>query len=265
MRQWRLMYDQPTTGVRNMAVDETLLNSRIPTLRLYAWQPFCLSLGYGQRSADVDRARLENAGWDLVRRPSGGRAVLHAEELTYSLALPRGHDLAAQSIGESYRRISAALLLALQSLGAAVEVSEVKNKALAARPVCFEITSQHEILAGGRKLIGSAQLRREAGLLQHGSIPLQGDPGQICEVLTYADETARRAAQQQLRERATNLSQALAGATICWQRAADALVEGFSTAFGVEFCQSGLSEDEILQVESLAERQYASAAWTWRR
>ncbi len=119
MRQWRLIYDSPTAGARNMAVDQALLESGHPTLRLYTWQPDCLSLGYGQRAAEVDLNRLRAAGWDLVRRPSGGRAILHADELTYSLSLPADHPCAQGTVIESYRRFSTALLAGLRTPGRA--------------------------------------------------------------------------------------------------------------------------------------------------
>src|SRR6185295_7261954 len=93
MRQWRLIYDLPTTGAANMAADEAVLQAvsageSMPTLRLYGWSPPCLSLGYGQKTRDVDFERIAANGWDVVRRPTGGRAILHVDELTYSVSLP---------------------------------------------------------------------------------------------------------------------------------------------------------------------------------
>src|SRR5690349_10912993 len=111
MRQWRLIYDIPANGAWNMAVDESLVESvgagqSPPTLRFYSWNSPCLSLGYGQRFTDVDVTRVDQLGWDVVRRPTGGRAILHTDELTYSLSLPADDDLAAGTIVESYQRIS---------------------------------------------------------------------------------------------------------------------------------------------------------------
>ena len=122
MRPWRLIYDTPLDGARNMAIDEAILESVsaekvLPTLRFYAWSPPCLSLGYGQSVRDVDFKRIADAGWQVVRRPTGGRAILHMDELTYSVAIPANHPIAAGSIMESYRRISRALLTGLRELG----------------------------------------------------------------------------------------------------------------------------------------------------
>ncbi|HVU12241.1 MAG TPA: hypothetical protein VHD90_13240, partial [Phototrophicaceae bacterium] len=156
MRQWRLIYDQPTLGARNMAVDEAILASvgagdQPPTLRLYRWEPPCLSLGYGQRSREADLDRLAARGWEIVRRPTGGRAILHADELTYSLALPSDHPLAALGIVESYRRISEALISALTGLGAQPHAERADSQtAHTTNPVCFETPSHYEITVAGR-------------------------------------------------------------------------------------------------------------------
>src|SRR5690606_2640196 len=160
MRQWRLINDCPTTGAHNMAVDDAILTAVArgdapPTLRFYDWSPPCLSLGYAQKSADADLTRLAAAGWDVVRRPTGGRAILHIDELTYSVAVPEDHPLASGGIVDSYRRISAALLAGLQRLGAQVDARPREGSLRGAGPVCFEIASHYEITVNGRKLVGS--------------------------------------------------------------------------------------------------------------
>ncbi|MBP8975043.1 MAG: hypothetical protein KBH93_14345, partial [Anaerolineae bacterium] len=111
---WRLLITPPADGPLNMAVDQAIMEAvaagRVPpTLRFFAWTPPCLSLGYTQPVADVDRARLAARGWDLVRRMTGGRAILHTDELTYSVALPATDPVVAGGVVESYRRLSAAL------------------------------------------------------------------------------------------------------------------------------------------------------------
>ena len=215
MRQMRALRDcHFRDGGGNMAIDCAIFeavasNLQPPTLRLYGWHPFCLSLGYGQRARDADLDALADRGWDLVRRPTGGKAILHGDELTYSLCLPQDHPLASGDVVESYRRISAGLLRALQELGLEAE-SERQNASLrpaAVGPVCFEIPSHYEISVAGRKLIGSAQMRRKGGLLQHGSIPLRGDLARVCDVLSFATEEARARQKVSLRERAATLAE----------------------------------------------------------
>ncbi|MBE3142499.1 MAG: lipoate--protein ligase family protein, partial [Planctomycetes bacterium] len=112
---WRLILTEPAHGDWNMAVDEAILESVgrrvvLPTLRLFSWQPPCLSLGYAQSFADVDCAATIERGWEIVRRPTGGRAILHTDELTYSVIAPLNEPLVKGSIIESYQRISQVLL-----------------------------------------------------------------------------------------------------------------------------------------------------------
>lgn len=264
MRQWRLICDPPTPGRLNMAVDDAILEAVAardvpPTLRLYAWSPACLSLGYGQPSADLDPARLAHFGWDAVRRPTGGKAILHLDELTYSLALPAGaggHPVAAVGIVESYQRISRALLAALEGLGLRPQSERRTDDARTDGAVCFETPSHYEITAGGRKLVGSAQTRRRDGLLQHGSLPLTGDLARICDALAYPDEASRQQAKAAVRARAIPLSEAL-GRPVTWDEAADALAWGFERAFGVTLAVGALTEAEEARAAALASSRYA--------
>lgn len=268
--QWRLLYDQPTPGARNMAVDAAVLaavaaGAAPPTLRLYGWAPACLSLGYGQRAREADRERLAARGWSLVRRPTGGRAILHVDELTYSLALPLTHPLAAGGIVASYRQISAALLTALERLGAQPRAERAENTGAAPPgPVCFETPSHYEITVNGRKLVGSAQARKDGGLLQHGTLPLIGDIARICDALVYPDDAARAAAKTEVRARALTLAEAL-GRVVDWQTAADAVVQGFVAALGVTLTPGTLTPAERAAADRLAAEVYGSDAWTLRR
>jgi lipoyl(octanoyl) transferase len=269
MRQWRLIYDYPASGAENMAVDEAILaavgeQQALPTLRLYRWEPFCLSMGYGQRFSEVDVNRLEHLGWDLVRRPTGGKAILHGDELTYSVALPGDDELAQGDVVESYRRISQALMIALRLIGLEPQ-SEVQEKGTQGQgPVCFEVPSHYEITAGGKKLIGSAQVRRRNGILQHGTLPLYGDITRICECLHYEDELQREQARQKVRERATTLEAAL-GQRREYDEVAQAMIEGFARAFDVEFNQSELTAFENQQAEQFLYQVYATPEWTAKR
>ena len=272
MRQWRLIYDLPAAGSWNMAVDEAILEAvgraaQPPTLRLYAWRPACLSLGYGQPVAHVAHQNLAQFGWDLVRRPTGGRAILHTDELTYSLALPIDHELAAGSVLESYHRISQALLLGLQLLGVQPTTAPPDTSPPAdTGPVCFETPSPYEITVAGRKLIGSAQVRRKTAILQHGTLPLTGDLGRIVDALTFADEPRRESARQQVRQRAITLQQVL-GLELDWSSVADAIRAAFVRTFAVNFSptQVSLSDLEHTRARQLQSTLYADSAWTNRR
>ncbi len=269
MRQWRLIYDNPAFGAWNMAVDEAIMESvgagqSPPTLRLYAWEPACLSLGYGQRFTDVDVTRLNQVGWDIVRRPTGGRAILHTDELTYSLSLSADDELAAGTVVESYQRISFALLAGLTNLGASPRADQ-RAERIESGPVCFETPSHYEITVDGRKLVGSAQMRRKNAILQHGSLPLFGDIARICNALVFPDDTARQSAEDHVRQRALTLADAL-GYEVGWSEVADAIVSGFIETFHVDFSQyeTALTESEYICAQQLLTDVYATSEWTQR-
>src|SRR5207253_7837683 len=143
------------------------------------------------------------------------RAILHADELTYSVALPAGHPLVEGSIIESYRRISAALMAAVNRIGLESRADKREKGPAQVGPVCFEVPSDYEITANGKKLIGSAQVRKSNAALQHGSLPLYGDLTRICDALAFADESTRQKARVRVLQRAVTLSDAL-GQTVTW-------------------------------------------------
>lgn len=269
---WRLIIDEATDGATNMAIDEALLQSvgsgrSDPCLRLYRWTPPCLSLGMSQPASDVDHARLEANGWGVVRRLTGGRAILHTDEITYSVALPLSHLLVAGGIVESYRRLSAGLLRALASLGMAAEAKpqypDSAGGNAPVRPVCFEVPSKYEIAADGKKMIGSAQVRKYEGVLQHGSLPLDGDLSRICEALTFADEASRAEAKTRVLARATTLTDAL-GRSVSWSQAAEAIIEAFKDEFAIELAASALTPNEECVAADVRSIRYGADEWTLR-
>ena len=268
---WRLLITPPDTGAWNMAVDEALLSSIYQglspaTLRLYAWEPACLSLGYAQPIRDADLARLDERGWGIVRRPTGGRAILHMDELTYSVIAPNDEPRLLGGVLQSYQSISHALLHALQSLGIPAQASE---KADPPDPssltglVCFEVPSPYEIIAAGKKLIGSAQARKREGVLQHGSLPLHGDLTRITQVLSYENEQERKLAAARLLERAATVAQIL-GEGLAWEIASQAFVESFSSVLNLKLQPQGLSTLESAAAEQLVAEKYSYLAWTKR-
>jgi len=270
---WRLLQSPPAEGAWNMAVDEAILDGvrqdeSPATLRLYAWEPSCFSLGYAQSAADVDQAFLERAGWHLVRRPTGGRAILHTDELTYSVIGPPEDPRLAGSVLESYRCLSQALLHALHLLGIPAEAheksSETAGAGPAANPICFEVPSNYEITVGGKKLVGSAQARRRNGVLQHGSLPLIGDLTRIVQALSLPDEASRQEAADRLLEHATTV-EAVLGKVISWEQAARAYVQAFREVLNLELVPGALSQAEIQRAESLRQEKYAHPHWNLRR
>lgn len=267
---WRLIVSPPAEGPANMAMDEAILESvtagaEQPTLRLYAWDPACLSIGYAQLLAEADEGRLAERGWSLVRRPTGGRAILHTDELTYAIIAPSTDPHVEGGVLASYRRLSEGLLLGLRRLGLEPRVRDAAPLPLEERadPVCFEVPSAYEITAGGRKLIGSAQLRRQGGVLQHGSLPLSGDIGRICLGLRFPDEAARQSRVERLRSKASTVEELL-GRTVAWEEAAGALRDGFAESLGLKFDEGELSRVEADRTDQLVRERYAHPEWTGR-
>jgi lipoyl(octanoyl) transferase len=261
-----------------MAVDEAILEhihrgESISTLRLYSWNPPCLSLGHAQSIKDVDMERLKSHGWDVVRRVTGGRAILHTDELTYSVTGSADEPVLAGGVLESYNRLAQALLHAVKSLSVPVEMKEHEDGHIQQNlnPVCFEVPSTYEITVDGKKLIGSAQARKKEGVLQHGSLPLTGDLTRICNALVFESESARQDAKERLLARATTISTVLnagiesaIGVETAWETAAQAFVRGFEAELGIQFERGEMSPSEIQRAEELVEEKYAHAAWTER-
>ena len=256
-----------------MAVDEAILEAvgagRVPpTLRLYAWTPACLSLGYAQPAADAALDALTARGWQVVRRLTGGRAILHTDEITYSVCGPQDEPRLAGGVLESYRRLAEALLRTLDLLGLPAEALEkpqpvTSSPARQQNPVCFEVPSNYEITAGGRKLLGSAQARRKEGVLQHGSLPLHGDLTRVVQALAFADEPARKVAAERLLQRAVT-AEGAGGRVIAWDEAALAFEQGFREALNLGFDRLALTDAELARADELARDKYASWEWTGR-
>jgi lipoate-protein ligase A len=267
MTLWRLIITPPARGAWNMAVDESILEhighgESIPTLRLYAWTPACLSLGHAQPFTDVDMVRLKERGWEVVRRATGGRAILHTDELTYSVIAPVNEPRVEGSVLESYNRLAQALLLAVKNLDVPVEMKEGKaNDSGTPNPVCFEVPSTYEITVNGKKLIGSAQARKKEGVLQHGSLPLTGDLTRICQALVFENESARENASKRLLERATTVESAL-GRGVSWENAAQAFVDAFEAQLGLRLERGELSESESRRADELVKEKYDHPSWT---
>ncbi len=264
---WRLYISPPAKGAWNMAMDEAILEhvargDAPPTLRLYRWQPPCLSLGRSQSFSDANLLRLQEKGWELVRRATGGRAILHADELTYALIAAKDNFHVRGTLLESYKHISQALVLALQDLGTEAEISRQEEKAKTGS-VCFETPSMYEITFRGKKIIGSAQARQKGGVLQHGSLPLTGDLTRITQALNFPDAQSRQTAAKKLLEHATTLEWAL-GRNIAWEQASKSFVHAFERVLETELNPEDVSRSEKRRAAELVSEKYGNPHWTMR-
>lgn len=263
-RSWRLLVMEPLDGPTNMAVDEALLRSRIrssgpPTVRFYGWVPPTVSLGYAQPlDGTVDRARCSALGIALVRRPTGGSAILHESperEVTYSV-VARGDDFTgADDVLETYRVVGRGLAVGLERLGIAAELVPLvrgRRDGTAAPAFCFRRAGAYEISVGGRKLVGSAQRRQRGSFLQHGAVLLDADPARLRAVFPgEVDPTIGL----------TTLAQVL-GRRPGFDRVVEALSAGLAEALGMPLVPGGLSADESALVDALVAEKYGTEAWT---
>jgi lipoyl(octanoyl) transferase len=262
---WRLLHDPPGHGAWNMAVDEAIAQSvgegRAPsTLRFYGWREPTVSLGYLQRSSGaVDRAACGRLGVAIVRRPTGGRAVLHTHELTYSAAVPADGPWGGLAVGESFSRMGQALVAGLKRLGVAATIGEggADRSASPRTEVCFQMRRVPAILVSGRKLVGSAQRRWGKAVLQHGSLLLDFDAAMHQAVFPAWPST----------NPAGNVTwlAALLGRMPPEGVVEAALLTGWSEMTG-ETCTPGtLLPEERGAATALVRVRYGDPAWTFQR
>lgn len=270
-RTWRLLDTGYRSAAENMAIDEALQRAHgrgevPPTLRFYGWDPPAVSIGYFQSmSGEVDLAACRERGYGYVRRPTGGRAIFHHVELTYSVVIRE--DLLPGTVLETYQVLAAGLLSGLRALGAPAEMAAgEKDPRLAggeASPACFDVPSAYELVVGGRKVIGSAQTRREGTILQHGAILLDLDADTLFAVLKVSPAIRDRALAH-LRQRATGL-RAVLGRTVSYAEAAAAFTTGFATALDLDLRPGALLPAERAAAAQLVAEKYGSDDWNLRK
>lgn len=230
-----------------------------PTLRFYQWAPPCLSLGRRQPLTGVDLERCASDGADVVRRATGGLAILHTDELTYSIATTPDDPRAVGAILDAYRSLSEGLVAGLRLLGVPAEMSPVvPGGAQGGSAACFEVPSAYEIVTGDRKLIGSAQVRPQGRVMQHGSLPLYGDIARIVDYLRFETPDERESLRAHLRERATTVDAAL-GRLVSFGEAAEALARGFEEALNLRLEVGRVTSGEMRAAEQLLEEKRVAA------
>lgn len=240
MESWRLLSYAEFDGATNMAIDEAILDSHIrglvpPTLRLYGFCPPCVTIGLSQKMDQELIEEIQGKGIQVVRRPTGGRAVLHLEDLTYSFV---GSDstrsgFLSTSVTESYRQICQGLMAAFEELGVATELG-ASGVAYRHLQDCFMATTGSDLQYSGTKLIGSAQMRRRGAILQHGSVPLNQDPGLMPSLLREPTAEAKRH---------LNLFD-LTNGPLTFAELEQSFKVGFERAFGIQLHQASLTEEE---------------------
>lgn len=255
---WRYIDSGACDGAFNMAVDEGLartIASTEPILRLYRWQPFTISIGYHQEVGDVDLARCQRDGVGVVRRPTGGRAIFHAHEATYSVIVPKSHPWFAKSSHEVYNEISSALVVGLQFAGLPVSLekrSQPDSDFAGYRNqfACFATSARYEIHYQSQKLVGSAQRRFGNALLQHGSIILGPQHLNLVEYLANHKNGEREAARKQLQEKTTCV-EAILKRSVTYEEIAVFVKRGFEKHFQIELTPAPLTVRELQIIHQL--------------
>jgi lipoate-protein ligase A len=279
---WGVLRSDPASGPRNMAIDEALareLSGSAAVLRLYAWSRATVSFGRNEPTRDrfAGQAAGESA-FDFVRRPTGGRAVLHDQELTYAVVAP------VRAVGgarELYQAVHRAIASGLRSLGADVTIAEGRSTLPVDAGPCFRAPADGEVVARGRKLVGSAQVRIGRALLQHGSILLSGDQSALSSGVTAREPgRANRAPDSQAmtdppptdagagpRPTADDdgiaLSELLPSVRI--EEVASAIREAMAEHFGGRWADTELSSGVRAAAATLERERYENPEWTWRR
>lgn len=258
LSRWRLLLAAPRSGAENMARDTALLARAARTgetvFSIYSWSRPTLSFGRHQAAAGhYDADRIRAASVDVVRRPTGGRAILHHREVTYSVTAPAD----GVPLRVAYERINEVLIDGLARLGVDASLAAPSDRALppSARP-CFDAPAEGELVAGGRKLVGSAQWREERALLQHGSILVDDDQSSLPSF-----SSNDRAPKDSVPEPAT--LRALLGRSPETSEVAGMMFEAVRS---IEDAQAmTIDEDEIREETLRHVPQYLDEKWTWRR
>ncbi|CAM3243927.1 lipoate--protein ligase family protein [Brevibacillus invocatus] len=276
MEKWRFIVTEPMSPAMNMAVDEAILQLHgegkvPPTVRFYTWDPATLSIGYFQKAVkEINLEEVHRQGLGFVRRPTGGRAVLHDKELTYSVIVSEEHPKMPSSVTEAYKIISMGLLHGFQNLGLSAEMvslasEEEKEKYTSpGSSACFDSPSWYELVVEGKKVAGSAQTRQKGVILQHGSILLDMDVELLFSLLNFPSERVKQRMMESFRQKAVTINE-VSTRPIGLQEAIKAFGRGFASGLDVELVASDLTAEERELAHELVQTRYGTEEWNMRR
>jgi lipoyl(octanoyl) transferase len=281
--EWRLIKDSYHNGFINMAVDEAIMiahkNGLVPpTIRFYQWSPPAVSLGYFQDlKKEINVKVCQDIGIDIVRRPTGGKAVLHDQELTYSFIIKENDPLVNDSILETYKKVSGGIIRGLSYLGIKAELVPLRDKLennllgrsdkarihhLDFKSICFSVPSQYEVQVEGKKIVGSAQVRKGGVVLQHGSLLIKLEKDKLFSVFNFPSVQIREKLKSKFK--ATSLEEILKR-KIDFSELSNILPRGFEEEFGVRLVESKLTEPEEKIFKDLLEDKYLTYEWNYKR
>ncbi|MBP1932815.1 lipoate--protein ligase family protein [Ammoniphilus resinae] len=274
--KWRFIDSGALSPAMNMAIDEAILNVHSqggtpPTLRFYTWDPATLSIGYFQKAEkEVIIEKVEEYGLGFVRRPTGGRAVLHDQELTYSVVVSENYPGMPSQVNEAYRVISNGLLKGFQQLGLQAEMvslasEEEKEKyASMGSAACFDSPSWYELVVEGKKVAGSAQTRQRGTILQHGSILLNMDVDKLFNLLHFSSDRLRQRMKDSFLQKAVAINH-VSDRKVSLQEATEAFFKGFEEGLSIELVPGTLTIEEEELANQLVVERYGKHEWNFKR
>lgn len=230
MDSWRRKLTPCLSGRENMRLDLEAFNTfesgeTVPSLRIYSWKPNCISLGHSQIIvSELDQAKANKLGWDVIQRPTGGGIVFHNEaEVTYSLVMAKDDPILPKGLVPAYKKISEAVVIALKNCGVPAKIRnsqfDIRHSSL-----CFSYPAEYEIVCDGKKIVGSAQKRGRRALLQQGSIFVRSNPPDVYHLLKQAGESENAISVEELLGRKVEFDELKTG-----------LIEGFEEVLGISF------------------------------
>jgi len=251
--EWRLLTTENKTAYSNMAIDRAVLvaNSKgivPPTVRFFSWSPPAISIGYFQSlEEEIDLDYCKMVGVDYVRRITGGGAVFHEKELTYSIVIAESHPQIPKNIIDSYKRICGAIIRGLEDLG--IESNY------------FPI---NDILTNHKKISGNAQTRKSRTVLQHGTILMDVNVEKMFSILRVPDEKIKDKLIKDVKERVTSIKHIL-DSDVCFSEVADSMRKGFEEEFNIKLVNGVLTDEEINLAESFERECFSAKEWNHRR
>lgn len=280
METWRFINSGACSPAENMAIDEAILTAHSegkvpPTLRFYRWRPAALSIGYFQKvEEEVEFEELRRHGIGFVRRPTGGRAVLHDQELTYSMIVSESYPGMPKGITDAYRVLSEGLLYGFRKLGLQAQMvnlssEEDKQKyASAGSAACFDSPSWYELVVEGRKVAGSAQTRQKGVVLQHGSILLELDIDLLFSLLQFPSERVRLRLRESFSQKAVAINDILRDLQLepaALPQVEEGFKKGIAEGLNVSLEEQQLTPYEQQRVGRLVSEKYGNDQWNLRR
>ncbi|MEK4386493.1 biotin/lipoate A/B protein ligase family protein [Solibacillus sp. FSL W7-1464] len=275
-KQWYFINSGPCSPAYNMALDEALLDWHSqgeipPVIRFYEWNPATLSIGYFQQvHKDINLEAVKKQNLGFIRRPTGGRAVLHDQELTYSVIVTESYPNMPDSVTEAYRVISEGILQGFRLLGldAYFSVPETKEQLDDLKKpksaVCFDAPSWYELVVEGKKVAGSAQTRQKGVILQHGAILLDLNEELLLSVFNFATAEAKERMRKKLPEKAVAMNQ-FVDTPFTIEQCVNAFSKGFEAALDIELIPYELSEQQTQYVEQLMQKKYLTDDWNFKK